>query len=511
MALCVGFFFFKINNLEYTSVEIYPYTNMKIRATTKFVAAEAVAIFIPENKSFSSLKTYFKTILPEEIVSEISLRINEADFSGKKNEILQIFPKSKGVKKCILVGLGELKQKEEVRRAAGTAIRALKKLKAKKVAFVFTEPEMQRFVSGAIAGAYEFKIGDTKEQNRIESLVLCSPVKISKKDLDQEVSAAEAVNFTRDLVNSPAGHMSPEDLEKSARQVAKGKNVSITVLDSKKLLKLKMGGIMGVGQGSEIPPRMIILEYKGSTKEPVALVGKGVCFDSGGYNLKPTKHIESMFSDMAGAATVLGIFHWLVKTQPKIHVVGVLGAVENMVSGQAFKPGDIITFGNGQTCEITNTDAEGRLVLADCLHYVATKYKPSKIIDFATLTGACVAALGNEITGLMTNTPELLQSISVAAEDRDERVWELPIIPLFREKIKSEVADLQCWTAGVSAGSSMAGAFLENFVQDIPWVHCDIAGTAYHESGGDELSPRGATGSMVQTMCEWFRFTQNNK
>jgi leucyl aminopeptidase len=230
-----------------------------------------------------------------------------------------------------------------------------------------------------------------------------------------------------------------------------------------------------------------------------------VCFDSGGYNLKPTKHIEAMHSDMAGAATVMGIFHWLAATQPKVHVIGVLGAVENMVSGNAFKPGDIITLGNGQTCEITNTDAEGRLVLADCLHHVVTKYKPTKIIDFATLTGACVAALGYDITGLMTNDASFLKSVSHSAEKCDERVWELPIIPVFREKIKSEVADLQCWTAGVSAGASMAGAFLENFVQKTPWVHCDIAGTAYHETSGDELSPRGATGVLVQTVCEWLK------
>lgn len=476
---------------------------MKTKTTTQFFPAEGTAIFVPEKISSAQAKV-FQKLLPESIAKELFLRIKTGDFTGKKNEIVQIFPEHKGIKKCLLVGIGERKEKEEIRRVAGTAIRALKKLKTKKVSFVFTDMEWERFLFGAITGAYEFKIGDTKERFIVQTLTLCSPAKVSAKQLFHEEVMAEATLFTRDLVNLPGGHMSPAELETAARKIAKAKNISVTVLDAKKLLKLKMGGIMGVGQGSSVPPRMIVLEYKGAAGVPVALVGKGVCFDSGGYNLKPTKHIESMFSDMAGAATVLGVFHWLARVQPKLHVVGVLGAVENMVSGNAFKPGDIITMGNGQTCEITNTDAEGRLVLADCLHYVVTKYKPSKIIDFATLTGACVVALGNEITGVVTNAPDLLKTMIKVAETKDERMWELPIIPLFREKIKAEVADLQCWTAGVQAGTSMGGAFLENFIQETPWVHCDIAGTAYHETG-DELAPRGATGAMVPTMCEWLK------
>ena len=479
---------------------------MNLRVSTKFVAAEGVAFFLPETSFSPALKKSFGTLLSSEMAQEISMRMKGGDFTGKKNEVLQVFAAAKGIKKCLLVGIGDIKNTDETRRAAALAVRALKKLKVKKMSFVFSEGMgWKSLVSGAIAGEYEFKIGDTKERVLVESITFCSSQKITPTLLSEEVAQAQAVNFTRDLINLPAGHMSPEDLEKSARTVAKGKNISIKVLDAKQLLKLKMGGIMGVGQGSSVPPRMIILEYKGSKDAPIALVGKGVCFDSGGYNLKPTKYIESMHSDMGGAATVMGAFHWLAATQPKAHVIGVLGAVENMISGNAFKPGDIITFGNGQTCEITNTDAEGRLVLADCLHYVVTKYKPAKIIDFATLTGSCVAAFVYEITGLMTNDASCLQSVSDSAEKCDERVWELPIIPLFREKIKSEVADLQCWTAGVSAGSSMAGAFLENFVQKTPWVHCDIAGTAYHETKGDELSPRGATGAMVRTICEWLK------
>ncbi len=476
---------------------------MNIKSLTKFVPAEAVVVFVPEETP-SSYQKQLQKFLPESIFEALLVRHKKLDFMGKKNEVLQVFPEYKGIKKCFLVGMGKLEHREEIRRVAGTAIRAVKKAKATKASFVFLEPDWERVLFGALSGAYEFKLGDTKERVEIKTLTLCSPKKISVAGLAHEKSLIKAVLFTRDLVNFPGGHMTPLDLEKAAKKIAKMKNVSVKVLDKKQFLKKKMGGIMAVGQGASIAPRMIVLEYKKGKGDLTALVGKGVCFDSGGYNLKPTKYIETMFSDMAGAATVLGIFQWLATLQPEAHIVGVMGAVENMISGDAFRPGDIITMANGQTCEITNTDAEGRLVLADCLYYAVTQYKPKKIIDFATLTGACVAALGNEINGLMTNNKPLLNSIIKAANQRDELVWELPIIPLFREKIKSEVADLQNWTAGVQAGSSMGAAFLEPFVQETPWVHCDIAGTAFHETG-DELAPKGATGSMVATMCAWFQ------
>ena len=483
---------------------------MKVKTTAKFVATEAVVVFLPEKKYSPALKKSFGNTLPEELISEISSRMKDGDFSGKKNEILQIFPQIKGVKKVLLAGVGDLKVLEDQRKSAGTAIRAVKKLKLKKATFIIPESlDPLRILSGAFGGAYEFKIGDISERIEISSLVVATPVKITTSQLAKEVSICEGVNFTRDLINLPAGHMSPADLEKSAKDLAKKcKQMKVTALDVKKLQKINAGGILGVGQGAAVPPRMIIIEYKGAEKKDApatALVGKGVCFDSGGYNLKPTKHIESMHSDMGGAGTVMGVMHYLAETQPKINVIGVLGAVENMVSSKAFKPSDIITMANGQTCQITNTDAEGRLVLADCLHHVVTNYKPSHIIDFATLTGACVAALGNEITGVMTNKPSLLKTLTEEAEKSDEQVWELPITPLFREKIKGQDSDLLCWTAGVSAGSSMAGAFLENFVQDTPWVHCDIAGTAFHESAGNEVAPRGATGAMVRTICSMLK------
>ncbi len=478
---------------------------MKIKASTKFVAADVVVVFLSDKKYTPTLKKTYGDTLPPEVSIEISARIKEEDFSGKKNEVLQVFPKLKGVKKVLLVGVGEMKNLEEQRNAAGVAIRAVKKLKLDKATFIMPDSmDAFRILSGAMGGNYEFKIGDVSERVDVSSLTLCSPKKISTADLAREVAACEAVNVTRDLINFPAGHMSPEDMEQSAKAIAKTcKNMKVTVLDAKKLLKMNAGGIMGVGQGSAVPPRMIIIEYKGGGKEaPEALVGKGVCFDSGGYNLKPTNHIEGMHSDMGGAGTVLGVFHFLAATQPKKNVIGVIGAVENMISGTSFKPSDIITMANGQTCQVTNTDAEGRLVLADCLHHVVTKYKPSFIIDFATLTGAVVAALGNEITGMMTNTPSLLASAQKSAKANDELIWELPITPLFREKIKGEDSDLLCWTGGVGAGSSMAGAFLENFVQDTPWLHCDIAGTAFHDKAGSATAPRGATGAMVRTICD---------
>ncbi len=292
---------------------------MKVHVSTKFIAADAVAVFIPEKPFSPVLKKSFGTLLSPEIAAEVAVRMKNGDFVGKKNEILQIFPTTKGFSKCILVGTGDIKNTDETRRASALAVRALKKMKAKKITFIFPEGmSWQSLVSGAIAGGYEFKLGDTKERISVDLITLCSTQKISSAMLSEEVARAQAVNFTRDLVNLPAGHMSPDDLEQSARTLAKAKNISIKVLDAKQLLKLKMGGIMGVGKGSAIPPRMIILEYKGSKDAPIALVGKGVCFDSGGYNLKPTKHIEAMHSDMAGGGGGGGGF-FFVKAKQTTH------------------------------------------------------------------------------------------------------------------------------------------------------------------------------------------------
>lgn len=476
---------------------------MKISTGTTFPVTDSLFLLLPKK----NWKKMLDTSLRPEIRKEISTHFLKKNFKGEKGEILQIFPNKNGkAKKVFLAGVGELKEQVDIRIAASLAIRKAKKIKSEKVAFwVPSSLCLKRIVSGAVLGSYEFKIGDTKEQFQPKELTLITKEPFAKEELESERILAESTNFTRDLINLPPNKMSPDDLVTEAQKhigKIKQSHVKIEILEEKELKKLGMGSLLAVGIGSDIRPNVMVLKYMGGKKKeaPIALVGKGVCFDSGGYNLKPTGHMEEMKSDMSGAATVLGVFKWLNEAKPAIDVVGVIGAVENLVSGGAYKPGDIITAMNGKTIEVTNTDAEGRLVLADCLYYAATKLKPAKIIDIATLTGACIAALGYKITGFVGNNKSLMEQFKKSANIEDEMTWEMPLENFMREKTKNDISDLKNWSAGVSAGTSMGGAFLENFVEKIPWIHIDIAGTAFHGKEGDELSPKGATGVMVRTL-----------
>jgi leucyl aminopeptidase len=480
---------------------------MKFSVQSKLTSCDALCVYLPQSKWSPKL---FGALLPSSLEKEIKQRIKNKDFAGKKGEVLQIFTTFKNAKKIFLIGTGKPSVPSDTRKAGGVAIRTIKKAKAKKSTFLFSsDTDAKRLVSGAVLGSYEFKIGDQKDFFDPSEIVCVSPQKLIFSDIQSEATLAEATNFTRELVNFPPNYMTPEIFAQKAQEVAKGirNPVKVKIYGEKEIKKLKMGSMFGVGQGSHEESKLIVLEYQGGKKseKPIALLGKGVCFDSGGYNLKPTGHIEEMKSDMAGAALVLGVFRWLSQTKMKKNVIGIIGAVENLVSGNAFKPGDILTAMNGKTIEITNTDAEGRLVLADCLYYTATKHKPACMIDAATLTGAAIAALGYEITSIMGNNAKLLKSIKKSSEISDEMVWEMPITDLFREKTKGGISDLVNWTAGVSAGSSMGGAFLENFVEKTPWVHLDLGGTAFHGKYSDEITPKGATGAMVRTMAEFLK------
>ena len=473
---------------------------MKITVTPKATKADALFVFIPKKEWDKKL---FGKLLPQALEKQIAERLKEKDFEGKCGEIIQLFPSTKDMKKTFLVGTGEGKEKNELRKAAGSAIRKAKKAKAGKVSFLLSnKDDLMRTISGAILGDYEFKIGDTKEQFSPKTLSILTAQKYVKADVQSEIILSEATNFTRELINLPANMMTPAMLAQNAKSIGKGTKVSVKIMGEKAIAKLGMGVFYGVGQGSKEESQLIVLEYMGGKKseKPLALVGKGVCFDSGGYNIKPTGHIEEMKSDMGGAATVLGIFQWIAQTKPKKNIIGIVGAVENLVSSNAYKPGDYITAMNGKTIEITNTDAEGRLVLADCLYYAATKYKPMFMIDIATLTGAAIAALGYDVTPIMGNHSAKTQQVKNAADKADEGVWELPITEDFRKKVKGINTDLLNWTPNVSAGSSMAGAFLEQFVEKTPWVHIDTAGTAFHAKTEDSITPKGATGVMIRTL-----------
>ena len=330
---------------------------------------------------------------------------------------------------------------------------------------------------------------------------------LSEASITQNNHKISAVNFARDLVDRPANYLTPQALAELAVNLAKkNSRFRCKIYDLSALKKMGAGGLVAVGKGAESEPYLIVWEYRGSAAKepPIALVGKGVCFDSGGYNLKPSGHIETMKLDMGGAATVMGVMHYLQVAQPNWNVVGVIGAVENSVSSRAYRPGDILTLLSGTTTEVLNTDAEGRIILADCLHYAKERFSPACMIDFATLTGAVITALGSEITGIMGNNQRLLKRFAQAANKAEEAVWELPLAPEHQQKVRGKLADINNLGAdGRAMGSTMGGAFLAHFVGQTPWLHCDIGGTAFLDKATERF-PAGGTGALVRTTLQWL-------
>jgi leucyl aminopeptidase len=339
------------------------------------------------------------------------------------------------------------------------------------------------------------------EFDKIDGLHVFPLAKENEDELESRLDSVRlvrtSVQLARDLANRPGNDLTPEALAAAARDMAEDlSGLRVTILGKKELLKEKMGGILAVSQGSAEEPKMIVLEHRPKKpKRSVVLIGKGVTFDSGGISLKPAKGMGDMKSDMAGAATVIGVMRAVAELELPIKVVGLVPAAENMPSGTAIKPGDIITMSSGKTVEIDNTDAEGRLLLADALHY-ATRFNPDIVIDFATLTGACVVALGHEAAGLMGNDEELQTALRVLGEKVGERVWSLPVYDEYMTYLSSDWADFK--NAGSRWGGAVtAGAFLKQFVPEkASWVHLDIAGVAFLEKRHNGL-PKGATGFGV--------------
>jgi len=325
---------------------------------------------------------------------------------------------------------------------------------------------------------YKTKKDETKNENTTRLTLSVADPAAAKKIYKSREGVAAGVNMARDLVNEPPNVLGPKEF--AARAEALGKvGVEVEVLDEKAMQKLGMRALLGVGQGSTRGSRVVVMRWNGgkASDQPIAFIGKGVVFDSGGISIKPGAGMEDMKGDMAGAACVVGLMHALASRKAKANVVGVIGLVENMPDGNAQRPGDIVTTMSGQTIEIINTDAEGRLVLADVLWYVQDRFKPKFMIDLATLTGAILVALAQEYAGLFSNDDELAQRITAAGQATGERVWRMPVGPEFDKMIESKFADMKN-TGGRHGGSSTAAALLQRFVNDVPWAHLDIAGTA---------------------------------
>ena len=326
----------------------------------------------------------------------------------------------------------------------------------------------------------------------------------ARAGLQRGARIADAVAWARDLINEPAAAKSPEDVAELARKIARASGLKVKVFAGEQLERERMGGVLGVGNGSQRPPRFVRLEYAPSgAHATLALVGKGVVFDSGGLSLKTAAGMETMKTDMSGAAAVIAAMSALRDLAVKVRVVGYVPLVENMPSGHAMRPGDVLTMRNGKTVEVLNTDAEGRLILADALA-LADDEAADAVIDLATLTGAVVTALGDKVAGLMGSDDAWITQVSDAADRAGERVWHLPLPEDYRRNLDSEIADLRNISSGGGAGTLTAGLFLKEFTGTRPWAHLDIAGTARSSAEDGELS-KGGTGFGVRTLLELAR------
>lgn len=426
-------------------------------------------------------------------------------------------------KRVLVVGLGKKEEidLEAIRQASAASMNMAKSLGVKSVVSMLHGVGIaglkpldcaQALTEGVRLADYTFATyRSTKKEKKVVSRFDVvthdgQELRQALKGIELGELMARGTTFARDLVNMPAQDMYPETLVQAARNIAKGNaSVRTKVYDRAALSAMGAGGILGVAQGSDHPPYMVHLVYKPkkATKKRVALVGKAVTFDSGGLSLKPADSMMTMKCDMAGSAAVLGAFSVLAELAPAVEVHGIFGAVENMPSGKAIRPGDVLTAMNKKTIEVLNTDAEGRLTLADTLTF-AVKQKPQAIIDLATLTGACMVALGEEITGIMSNNTALVERLVEASTSAGEKMWRLPLEKNYRKLLKSEIADMQ--NIGSRWGGALtAGLFLEEFVNKTPWAHLDIAGPAFAEREIDPYTRKGATGHGVRTLLNYVK------
>ena len=433
--------------------------------------------------------------------------IDAQELRGKRGELtLLASPSASGPMMILVVGLGgENPSRSLAMESAASAIRLLSDRTRGEIVLAlaekFPEDMHDAIVMGALTASEGQGLYQTEPSLKTpESLAF---VGLSQQALSRGEVIGKSINATRHLVNEPPATLYPESFVEMAGKVVGDSGVIVEVWDERRLEAERCRAILAVGGGSVRPPRLVIMHYKGGGDEaPLAIVGKGVTFDSGGLSLKPSESMVDMKCDMAGAATVVGVMHAIAELGVRQNVIGLCGLAENMVSGSSYKLGDVIETRSGKTIEILNTDAEGRVVLADTLD-VTRQHRPRAIIDLATLTGACMVALGNEVAGLMTNHQSLCDQIEAAALAEGEPVWQLPMFDLYNDKIKSKVADIKNIGEGRWGGAITAAKFLESFVGDTPWVHIDIAGPAFADSP-KPYRDAGATGAMVRTLLRWI-------
>ena len=448
--------------------------------------------------------------------------LRRGDFTGRTNQIAVLYtPGDLPVRRIVVAGLGK-RQDFSPDRLRGAFAKAAQRIRSLNISSFSTALNVQNMdfplermaeaaVEGVILGLYQFlpfKTVDREQSREVEGFTILAAEEGAYKVIRSAAKTAEiisaAATFARDIVSMPANKMTPSDLANEARKSAKGRNIRCTVLDAGRMKELGMNALLGVARGSDEPPRLIILEYSGGKKSGpvIALVGKGITFDSGGISIKPSDKMDQMKTDMAGGAAVIATVRAAAELGLPVNLVGIVPATENLPGGKAYKPGDILKSLSGQTIEVVTTDAEGRLILADALTY-AGRYKPAAIIDLATLTGACIVALGDHVIGMMGTDDDLKREIREAAEITGEKVWELPLWEEYHELIKGDAADYKN-SGGRAGGAITAAAFLSKFTGGYPWVHLDIAGPAWLTKEKPYI-PKGASGVGVRLLIQFLR------
>jgi len=456
---------------------------------------------------------------------EISRLRELGDFTGEFNSLLTLYPGDAiPATRVIVVGLGKSEKFTAVRamEAMGTAVKAADGLGARRIATIAfgagagrlsTAEAAEMTALGAKLALYRYdrfktfgELVDKKVNVETLTLVEFESAKVAAVQVGAEAGeiVADSVALARDLQNTPAGHLTPEMLAEQAAAMCAAAGVDCQILGPDEMADLEMGALLGVAKGSVEKPRMIVMDYvpEGESQGTLVVCGKGVTFDTGGISLKPSLNMGDMKFDMSGAAATVGIVRAAARLKLPVRVVGIIPAVENMPDGRAMKPGDVLTAMNGKTIEVDNTDAEGRLVLADALCY-AQKFEPDAIVDLATLTGAVIVALGNLATGMMGTDDDLKRRLQESGDHTGERVWEMPLWDEYGDAIKGKTADINN-TGGRPAGTINGGMFLKHFVGDVPWCHLDIAGTAWNVKEKSYISP-GGTGVGVRLITRLLR------
>ena len=463
--------------------------------------AGMIAVGVFEDKSFTSMAE----VINEASNGAFTQVIDLGDVKGKSGESHFFYVDGKRI---LLLGLGKKDKFDAnaVRLAAGKAARTAISKKVDSVAiecFCNNCENCQAVGEGLVLGSYQFLDYKTGEDDGFElksaTVLGCESDAISKGGV-----IGNAVCFARDLGNHPGNITTPTRLAEAAQEIADEGGMKLNVFDREEFTEMGMGALAGVALGTDEPPKFIILEYmNGGDEKPKVLIGKGLTFDAGGISIKPAGKMDEMKYDMCGSATVLGTMKAISALKPKLNIVCIVPSTENLLGAKAYKPGDILKAYNGKTIEVLNTDAEGRLILADALSYASKQYDPEFILDFATLTGAVLVTLGHIAAGVMGTNEDLMVKVKSSSKNSGEKVWELPLWPEFCKQIKSDIADVKNMGAPGQAGSIAGGAFLKEFVgKDIPWVHFDIAGTAW---GGKttSLDPKGsATGWGIRLVLD---------